>query len=92
MSGQLCWLSKFGGDGQLALHLRKQPHEAWKPYTAYRELCVPDYPVPGGSKGWATSQKLIKAGWTLIPTHQANQSFGDYSEDTLLITASQLRR
>jgi hypothetical protein len=92
MSGQLCWLSKFGGDGQLTLHLRKQPHEAWKPYTAYRELCVPDYPIPGGSKGWATSQKLMKAGWTLIPTHQAHQSFSNHSEDTLRVTASQLTR
>lgn len=92
MSGQLCWLSKFGGNEQLILHLRKQPHEAWRPYTAYRELCVPDYPIPGGSKGWATSQKLMKAGWTLIPTHQARQSFSDYSRENLLATVSQSTR
>lgn len=74
MSGQLCWLSKFGSDGQLILHLRLKSHSPWKPYTAYPGLCVADYPIPGGSKGWATSQKLIQAGWTLIPTAQARKS------------------
>jgi len=92
MSGQLCWLPKFGGNGQLVLHLRKQSHESWKPYTAYRELCVPDYPVPGGSKGWATSQKLMRAGWKLIPTHQGRQSFSDYPRNNQLVSAANTNR
>lgn len=80
MSGQLCWLPKFGADGQLILHLRMEPYQPWKPHTAYPELCVPDYPIPGGSKGWATSQKLLQAGWTMIPTQQARRSFDDNSQ------------
>ncbi|NJP09354.1 MAG: hypothetical protein HC866_07605 [Leptolyngbyaceae cyanobacterium RU_5_1] len=71
MSGQLCWLPKFRADGQLILHLRLEPYHPWKPYTNYPGLCVPDYPIPGGSKGWATSQKLLQAGWTIISTKQA---------------------
>lgn len=79
MTGQLCWLPKFGGNGQLFLHLRKEPHQPWKPHTAYPGLCVPDYPIPGGSKGWATSQKLLQAGWTMVSTDQARRSVVDDS-------------
>jgi hypothetical protein len=71
MSGQMCWLSSFSSGGKLILHLRQQPHHPWKPHTAYPGLCTPDYPIPGGSKGWATSQKLIQSGWEVIPTSQA---------------------
>jgi hypothetical protein len=71
MAGQLCWIPKFGGDGQLALHLRKDPQHPWRLYTHFPELCVPDYPIPRGSKGWATSQRLLNAGWEIISTEQA---------------------
>jgi hypothetical protein len=74
MSGQLCWLSTFSSGGKLTLHLRQEPHHPWKPFTAYPGLCVPDYPIPGGSKGWATSQKLLKSGWVIIPTRQARET------------------
>jgi hypothetical protein len=67
MAGQLCWIPKFGSQGQLALHLRLEPYHPWKPHTAFPHLC--------GSKGWATCQKLLKAGWTIISTEQARQSF-----------------
>jgi hypothetical protein len=77
MAGQLCWLPKFGGNGQLILHLRLKPYEQWKPYTAFPEFSVPDYPIANGSRGWATNQKLLKAGWTLIPTQEARKSFGN---------------
>jgi hypothetical protein len=77
MSGQLCWIAKFGSNGKLTLHLRLQPHHPWKPHTAFPQLCVPDYPMPGGSKGWATSQRLIQAGWTMIPTAQVQNSVRD---------------
>jgi hypothetical protein len=79
MSRQLCWLPKFGVDGQLVLHLRMEPHQPWKPYTAYPQLSVPDLRIPGGSKGWATSQKLLRAGWTLISTEKARRFSVDLS-------------
>jgi hypothetical protein len=71
MSGQLCWLSSFSSGGKLTLYLRQEPHHPWKPYTSYPGLCIPDYPIPGGSKGWATSQKLLQSGWEIVPTKQA---------------------
>jgi hypothetical protein len=74
MAGQLCWIPKAGSTGQLCLHLRLAPHQPWKPHTAFPHLCVRDYPIPGGSSGWATSQKLIGAGWQIIPTEQAKVS------------------
>jgi hypothetical protein len=67
---QLCWLPKFGGDGQPALHLRREPHHPWKLYTHFPELCVADYPIPKGTKGWATAQKLMQMGWVVVPTAQ----------------------
>lgn len=73
MTGQLCWLSQFESDEEMVLHLRLESHQSWKPYTAYPGLRVPDYPIPRGSKGWATYQKLLKAGWTLIPTASAKR-------------------
>jgi hypothetical protein len=81
MPGQLCWISKFGSNGKLTLHLRLQPHHPWKPHTAFPHLCIPDYPMPGGAKGWATSQRLIQTGWTIIPTAQVKRSFLDDFED-----------
>jgi hypothetical protein len=79
MSGQLCWLRSFGTDGQLTLHMRLEPYQPWKPHTAYPEFCVADYPIPRGTKGWATCQKLLQAGWTLVSTEQAQRSFEDES-------------
>lgn len=70
MSGQMCWLSALGRDGQKILHLRINPNQPWQPYTAFPQYFVPDYRIPGGSKGWATYQKLLKAGWNLIPSSQ----------------------
>jgi hypothetical protein len=75
MAGQLCWIPTFASKGKLKLHLRLDPFQPWKPYTAFPHLCVPDYPVPGGSKGWATSQRLLYAGWTIISTAQVRASF-----------------
>ncbi len=73
MTGQLCWIPKFGGNGQLCLHLRTSVHQPWRPHTHFPGLCVPDYRIPGGSPGWATSQKLLQMGWTIIPTAQAKK-------------------
>ncbi len=68
MMRQMCWLSSFGKSEEKILHLRTAPHDAWRPYTAFPQYSVPDYRIPGGSKGWATYQKLMKAGWALIPS------------------------
>jgi hypothetical protein len=87
MSGQMCWLASFSSGGKLRLHLRLEPHHPWKPHTAYPGLCVPDYPIPGGSKGWATSQKLLQAGWIIIPTNKAREVVEiptSYSMDRLI--------
>jgi hypothetical protein len=79
MNKQLCWLPSYGmngsTNGQLVLHLRLDAYQPWKPYTAYSGLCVADYRIPGGSKGWATSQKLIQAGWHLVPTVLGQKTF-----------------
>jgi hypothetical protein len=79
MSGQLCWLPGFGTDGQLTLHMRSEHYDFWRPHAAYPKFCVADHPVPRGNNGWATSQKLLCAGWTLISTAQAQRSFEDES-------------
>jgi hypothetical protein len=79
MSGQLCWIPKIGSNGELSLYLRLNSFSPWKPHTAYPGLCVPDYPIERGSKGWATSQKLLQSGWTVIPASKAQSSFYDRS-------------
>ena len=71
MTGQMCWLSRFGGSGELILHLRLDSYQSWKPYTSFTGLAAPDYRIPGASKGFATSQKLLEAGWTLLSANQA---------------------
>ena len=73
MHRRMCWLSKSGENEEKILHLQTSPNEPWRPYTAFRQYAVPDYEIPGGSKGWATYQKLLKAGWTLIPSARANE-------------------
>jgi hypothetical protein len=82
MAGQLCWIPSFVSKGKLTLHLRLEPYHPWKPHTAFPNLCVPDYPIPGGSKGWATSQRLLQSGWTIASTAQVQASFRDNFVDT----------
>lgn len=73
MPRQMCWLSPSGADGEKILYLQTAPHEPWRPYTAFPQYVVPDYRIPGGSKGWATYQKLIKVGWRLVPSARAQE-------------------
>lgn len=73
MHKRMCWLSKSGSDGEKILHLQTLPNESWLPYTAFPQYAIPDYLIPGGSKGWATYQKLLKAGWTLVPSSRAQE-------------------
>lgn len=75
MLGQMTWLPTLGSDGDKILHLRTNPSQPWRPYTAYPEYSVLDYKLSIGSKGWATYQKLMQAKWTLIPSAQAVQEF-----------------
>ena len=64
---EMCWLpSPIAGEG-LILYL-KPAGRMWRPYNTYREFAVPDYPIPGGSKGWATYQKLTRSHGVLLPT------------------------
>ncbi|MEH1832667.1 MAG: hypothetical protein V7L29_11430 [Nostoc sp.] len=84
MHRQMCWLPKSGGDGEKILYLQTEPNQPWRPYTAFGHFAVPDYQIPGGSKGWATYQKLLKAGWTLVPSARANEFGGSsYAESTI---------
>lgn len=76
MLRQMCWLSRLGTTEQKILHLRNAAHEPWRPYTAFPQYSVPDYRIPGGSKGWATYQKLKQAGWELLPS----PTVSDYNE------------
>ncbi len=73
MYQRMCWLSESGDDGEKILHLQTKPHEPWRSYKAFPQYKVPDYDIPGGSKGFATYQKLLKAGWTLVPSARANE-------------------
>jgi hypothetical protein len=66
MLKEMCWMSAQRQDFN-SLHLRTRVHDAWRTYTAFPEYAVLDSAVPGGSKGWATFQKLSQAGWTLVP-------------------------
>lgn len=74
MIRQMCWLPMKELDGENVLHLRTNPNQPWRSYTAYPEHAVPEYKIPGGSKGWATYQKLVCKGWTLIPSVRAQES------------------
>ncbi|ARV61021.1 hypothetical protein BZZ01_22495 [Nostocales cyanobacterium HT-58-2] len=73
MYRRMCWLSRSGENEAKILHLQTAPNEPWRPYTTFPQYAVPDYEIEGGSKGWATYQKLLKAGWTLIPSARANE-------------------
>lgn len=64
---EMCWLAPFGSsNGAKILHLRTTPNSPWRPYTAFPEYAEPDYQIPGGSKGWATYQKLLKCDFVLV--------------------------
>ena len=70
MLKQMCWLSMMGSNEEKVLHLRTAPNQPWRPYTAFPEYAVSDYRIAGGSKGWATYQKLKSEGWTLALSTQ----------------------
>lgn len=65
MAGRLCWVSPSGEDATKILYLQSAIGQPWKPYTSYPGLTTADYQIPGGSRGYATFQKLLKAGWCI---------------------------
>ncbi|MDX2239391.1 MAG: hypothetical protein NW224_01795 [Leptolyngbyaceae cyanobacterium bins.302] len=77
MLNEMCWLSPLGSNNAKILHLRTAPNEPWRPYTAFPQYAAPDYDMPGGSKGWATYQKLMRAGWKLAPSSDINSVISD---------------
>ena len=70
MTKEMAWLPVAGVDGTRILHI-KDRFGTWRPYTAFPHLSAPDYPIPGGSKGWATYQKLRASGYALVATTEA---------------------
>lgn len=79
MSGQMCWLAGFSTDGEKVLHLRLGAHQPWKSYRSFSQYAALDHDIPGGSQGMATFQKLLKAGWTVIPSDQAQKTALNFS-------------
>lgn len=70
---QMCWLPFNENQLKIVLYLREYSHQSWQVYTV-SPYAVPDYKVPGGSKGWATFQKFRKIGWKIISSQEANYS------------------
>lgn len=68
MVKQMCWLSGEGIEAPKILYLRTEPNRPWQPYTNFPDCVVPDYQIPGSSKGYATYQKLKSEGWSLVPS------------------------
>ncbi len=79
MPGKMAWLSSTVGDGTKILFLQPNPTQPFRPYTVFSHLKVPDHRIQGGSKGWATYQKLFKCGWELVAS--ADVKLGDKSHD-----------
>lgn len=64
---EMCWLAPLGSSNAAKiLHIRLSTRDGWKPYTAFPSLAVADYEIKGGSKGWATYQKLLKSDFVLV--------------------------
>lgn len=76
MIGQMCWLAESATEEKI-LHLRLQPQDSWQPYTVFSGYKVPDYTIPEGSRGWATFQHLLRAGWTILPSDQTSDQTSD---------------
>lgn len=70
MSKEMCWLPYKGNESNIMLHLRENSDQSWIVYTR-SPYAVEDYKIPGGSKGWATFQKLRQIGWQIISAKEA---------------------
>lgn len=63
----MAWLMVPGNERRvLCLEIEGRFVPYWK-----TPMKVPDHNIPGGSKGWATYQKMLKAGWTVVSEETA---------------------
>ena len=55
-------------EGSKILHLGiyENGRRIWKPYWDFPQFAIIPEPIEAMSKGYATMQKLLTAGWTLI--------------------------
>lgn len=70
MIKQMTWLPQDDGQEKI-LHLRLE-RGPWRPYTMFPKLTIPDH-MAVGSRGFATFQKLLREGWEIVASNQANQ-------------------
>jgi hypothetical protein len=75
---KMCWMSPSGTDSETKILHLKVGDSPWRPYTSYPQFAVGDYSVPRGSKGYATFQKLLKAGWEIVPSPQTSAAIDAY--------------
>lgn len=68
---EMCWKPQFESGGKNLLHLHIG--NRWVPYTAAPQYAVPDHTVPNGSLGFATMQKLLRAGWKMVEAPNAER-------------------
>lgn len=64
--GQMAWL--YGKSPAFRILHLNVDGSGWRSYTHFSQYSVPDYEIKGGSKGWATYQKLRQQGWELVET------------------------
>ena len=57
------WRSVSGSEHDTKILHLKRDGEDWKPYHQCMGLVVPDHAIEGGSRGFATAQKLLRCGW-----------------------------
>ncbi|MBT9314829.1 hypothetical protein [Leptothoe spongobia] len=71
MIRQMAWLPQDEGKEKI-LHLRIERGTPWRPYTMFPQFTIPDH-MAIGSRGFSTFQKLLREGWEIIATENANQ-------------------
>lgn len=74
--GKMAWLPTSSSNGTKILHLQSDTSRPFRPYSTFPHLAVPDLTIPGGSKGWATYQKLLKCGWEIVASDRVSDVGG----------------
>ena len=57
------------GDRILHLGIYENGKRIWKPYWDFPQFAIIPESIPGASRGMATMQKLLTAGWTLVAVY-----------------------